>query len=73
MALCAGGLIVFVDVGVEVRDVEVGAEARNMDRGWLLGSCSAISSCGKGFDTGFRDKASGALFWTPFTHWVVKL
>ena len=26
-----------MDVGVEVMDVEVGVEARNMDRGWLLG------------------------------------
>ena len=43
------------------------AQISEMDgSGLLCGSFSAISSCGKELNTGFRDKASGALFWIPY-------
>ena len=38
------------------------------DAGLFCESHSAISSCGRGSETGFRETASGALFRTPLIH-----
>ena len=44
------------------------ARISEIDGSGLCGSLSAINSCGKGLDTGFRGRASGVLFWIPFSH-----
>ena len=45
-----------------------------MDRaGWLRVSNSARLSSGDGSVTGFLDRVSGASFFVPFTHSVIKL